>query len=189
MVGIGCWTFICLPCYTQSLVQKQYCSWSRRDWNGGWKDGRWRWEGEIRLNTPVSRTNPNACACVHAKSLQSRPALCDPMDYSLPSSSVWILHARILEWVAMPSSTGSPDPGMEFVSPVASALQPPIGGFFTYDQWGKPQKLCYLFNFFCVFFSRKKHPSSLTRWTSSFRIGLSTHSSNCSVDFLKLHLH
>ena len=34
--------------------------------------------------------------------------LCDPMDYSLPGSSVrWILLAGILEWVAMPSSRGS----------------------------------------------------------------------------------
>ena len=30
---------------------------------------------------------------------------CDPMDCSLPGSSVYgILQARILEWVAMPSS-------------------------------------------------------------------------------------
>ena len=36
------------------------------------------------------------------------PSLCDPMDCSLPGSSVhWILQARILEWVAMPSSRGS----------------------------------------------------------------------------------
>ena len=34
--------------------------------------------------------------------------LCDPMDYSLPGSSVHgILPAGILEWVAMPSSKGS----------------------------------------------------------------------------------
>ena len=34
--------------------------------------------------------------------------LCDPMDYSLPGSSVHgVLQARILEWVAMPSSRGS----------------------------------------------------------------------------------
>ena len=34
--------------------------------------------------------------------------LCDPMDYSPPGSSVHgILQARILEWVAMPSSRGS----------------------------------------------------------------------------------
>ena len=33
---------------------------------------------------------------------QSCPALCDPMDGSLPGSSVYgILQARILEWVAI----------------------------------------------------------------------------------------
>ena len=38
---------------------------------------------------------------------QSRPTLCDPMDCSLPGPSVHeILQARILEWVAMPSSRG-----------------------------------------------------------------------------------
>ena len=45
---------------------------------------------------------------VCTKSLQSCPTLCDPMDYSPPDSSVHgILQARILEWVAMPSSRGS----------------------------------------------------------------------------------
>ena len=44
-------------------------------------------------------------ACMRAKMLQSRPTLCDPTDHSLPGSSVYgILQARILEWVAMPSS-------------------------------------------------------------------------------------
>ena len=44
-------------------------------------------------------------ACVHARSLQLCPALCDPMECSPPGSSVHrILQARILEWVAMPSS-------------------------------------------------------------------------------------
>ena len=34
--------------------------------------------------------------------------LCDPMDYSLPGSSVHgILQARTLEWVAIPFSRGS----------------------------------------------------------------------------------
>ena len=47
-------------------------------------------------------------ACVHAKSFHSCLTLCDPMDCSLPGSSVHeILQARILEWVAMPSSRGS----------------------------------------------------------------------------------
>ena len=41
-------------------------------------------------------------ACVHAKSLQSCPTLCDPIDGSPPGSSVHrILLARILEWVAI----------------------------------------------------------------------------------------
>ena len=38
---------------------------------------------------------------------QSCPTLCDPVDYSLPGSSVHgILQARILEWVAVPFSRG-----------------------------------------------------------------------------------
>ena len=46
--------------------------------------------------------------CMHAKSLQSCQTLCDPTDFNLPGSSVHgILQARILEWVAMPSSRGS----------------------------------------------------------------------------------
>ena len=48
----------------------------------------------------------------YAKSLQSCPALCDPMDCSPRGSSVHgILRARILEWVAIPSSKGSSLPG------------------------------------------------------------------------------
>ena len=41
---------------------------------------------------------------------QACPTLCDPMDYSLPGSSVIkILQARILEWIAIPfSSKGVP---------------------------------------------------------------------------------
>ena len=46
-----------------------------------------------------------------AKLLQSRPTLNNPMDCSLPGSPVHgILQARILEWVAMPSSGGSSQP-------------------------------------------------------------------------------
>ena len=46
-----------------------------------------------------------------AKSLQSCPTLCDPMDSSPPGSSVHgILQARILEWVAISFSRGSSQP-------------------------------------------------------------------------------
>ena len=45
---------------------------------------------------------------VRAESLQSCLTLCDPRDCSPRGSSVHgIIQARILEWVAMPSSRGS----------------------------------------------------------------------------------
>ena len=51
-----------------------------------------------------SMATPSMCA----KSLQSCLSLCDPVDCSPPSSSVYgIPQAWILEWVAMPSSRGS----------------------------------------------------------------------------------
>ena len=44
----------------------------------------------------------------HAVWLQLCPTLCNPMHCNPPGSSVHgILQARILEWVAMPSSRGS----------------------------------------------------------------------------------
>ena len=47
---------------------------------------------------------PNG-VCMCAKLLQSYLTLHDPVDYSPPGSSVHgILQARILEWIAMPSS-------------------------------------------------------------------------------------
>ena len=63
---------------------------------------------------------------VKVKVAQSCPALCNSMDYSLPSSSVdGILQARILEWVAFPFSRGSSQPRDQTqVSHIA-------GGFFT----------------------------------------------------------
>ena len=56
---------------------------------------------------------------VCAKSFQLCPTLCNPMDCSLPGSSVHgILQARILEWAAIPFSRGFPNPGIEPGSPV-----------------------------------------------------------------------
>ena len=57
----------------------------------------WRWTQHI-------------CVCVRAKLLQSCPALCDLDCSPLGSSVHGILQARILEWVAMPSSRGSSQP-------------------------------------------------------------------------------
>ena len=44
----------------------------------------------------------------HAKSLQSCPTLCDPIDGSPPGSAIpGIPQVRILEWVAIPFSRES----------------------------------------------------------------------------------
>ena len=49
-----------------------------------------------------------SCAYMHAKSHQLCAVFCDPMDCRLLGSSVHgILQARILKWIAMPSSRGS----------------------------------------------------------------------------------
>ena len=77
-----------------------------------------------------------------AKLLQSCLTLCDPTDYSwVTSSSVYgILQARILEWVAMPSSRGSSHPrDWTHISYVSC-----IGRWVLYHQchlgssWGSP---------------------------------------------------
>ena len=73
---------------------------------------------------------------------QLRLTLCDLMDCSAPDSSVpGNLQARILEWVAMPSSKGSSPPrDQTCVSCLA-------GTFFTTEAQGNPK---YLFQFSSV---------------------------------------
>ena len=72
--------------------------------------------------------------CIHAKSLQLYPTLCNPMDCSPPGSSVHgILQARILEWVAIPFSRGSSrSRDWTWASCIA-------GKFFTVWAPGKPR--------------------------------------------------
>ena len=80
-------------------------------------------------------THTHTYRCVPVKSLQSCLILWDLMDYSPPDFSVHgILQARILEWVAIFSSRGSSDPGMEPTSLVSPAL---VGRFFTTESPGK----------------------------------------------------
>ena len=69
---------------------------------------------------------------MHTKSLQLCLTLCDPMDYiaQIPLS-MGILQARILEWVAMPSSRGSFYPG---IKPMTPAL---VGRFFFFFFFGR----------------------------------------------------
>ena len=66
---------------------------------------------------------------VHAKSLQLCPTLCELVDCSPPGSSVHgILQARILEWIAMPSSRGPSQPRDRTCISCVSCL---AGMFFT----------------------------------------------------------
>ena len=81
-----------------------------------------------------------SCACMHAKSLQSCPTFCDPMDYTPPGSTVrGILQARILEWGAMPSPRDLPHPGFKPKSLMSPAL---AGELFTISAtWEAPLSL------------------------------------------------
>ena len=63
----------------------------------------------FRSNTLFLKENSEVMSAVAAaaKSLQSCPTLCDPIDGSPPGSSVpGILQARTLEWVAISFSGG-----------------------------------------------------------------------------------
>ena len=93
---------------------------------GAWQASLW--------DRKESDTTEQASAHTHHQhlfvlSLQLCPTLCDPKDYSPPGSPVHgIFQARILEWIAMPSSRGSSRPRdgtcVSYVPAVA-------GGLFT----------------------------------------------------------
>ena len=62
---------------------------------------------------------------------------CNPMDCSLPDSSVYgISQARILEWVAMPSSRGSsrPTDGTQSLSVMQETCVPSLGQEDTLEE-------------------------------------------------------
>ena len=72
---------------------------------------------------------------------------CDPMDYSLPGSSVHeISQARTLEWVAISFSRGSSWPRIKPESPALA------GAFFTTEPPGKALSSSTFLFFFYLFF-------------------------------------
>ena len=78
-----------------------------------------------------SQTTENKCRGDDVVA-QSCPALCDPMDCSLPGSSVHeILQARILEWVAIRVPRDFPKPQIKPVSLMSPIL---ASGFFTINK-------------------------------------------------------
>ena len=86
----------------------------------------------LYLFTKIGIWTRGRASCFYSScmlSLQSGPALCDPMDCSPPGSTVHgILQARILERVAMTSSRVSSRPRIEPASLTSPVL---VGRFFT----------------------------------------------------------
>ena len=113
------------------------------------------------------------CACVSAKSLQSCPALCDSMDCRLLGFSVHgILQARILEYVAMPSSRESFQPRIQ----PASLLSPTLaGGFFTISATWETQLLSHVWLF-------------ANPWTTAHQASLSLTNSQSLLKLMSIEL-
>ena len=86
---------------------------------------------EVRVEAP---------AAAAAKSLQTCPTLCDPIDGSPPSSTVpGILQARTLEWVAISFSTALPHLSYE------RDLLKAFGEFGGFQAWATPCRSLSLF--------------------------------------------
>ena len=83
-----------------------------------------------------SSTSPLFFICMSECWVLLHQTFCDPMDCSLPGSSVHaILQARILEWVAISFSGDLPNPRIKPTFSVSPAL---AGRFFTSEPPGKP---------------------------------------------------
>ena len=100
---------------------------------------------------------------MHAQSLQLYPTLCDSMGCSLPDSSVHgIFKARILDWVAIPSSRGSSWPRDRTHSVFCMFCS--TSGFFTAESPRKP--ICvyiHIWRLICVW---RRREWQRMRWLS-----------------------
>ena len=134
-------------------------------------------------------TCTHTAAAAAAKSLQSCPTLCDPIDGSPPGSLVpGILQARTLEWVAISSSNAgkwkvkvkSLSRVWLFATPWTAAYQaPPSMGFSRQEYWsGVPlpslahthilaNKYRYLLVYICQ--QIKKEKKSITGFEETLR--------------------
>ena len=119
--------------------------------------GLWSFQRLLPISEILHCVAGHACIC--AKSLQLCLTLCDPVDCSLPSSSIHgISQARILEWVAMLSFWGSSQPRDRTCDSCIA------GGFFITESRGKPTAhhssshfdsclhTCFLFLYACISF-------------------------------------
>ena len=101
---------------------------------------------DLRMTYIVGRNSHEYIAAAAAKSLQSCPTLCDPIDGSPPGPAVpGILQARTLEWVAISSSNEWKwkvkvkllSRVRLLATPWTAAYQaPPSMGFSRQEYWG-----------------------------------------------------
>ena len=123
------------------------------------------WYSKIRIGLAMKMIELESAAAA-AKSLQSCPTLCDPIDGSPPGSPVpGILQARTLEWVAISFSNAwkwkvkvkSLSRIGILATPRTAAYQaPPSMGFSRQEYWsGVPLPSAELESSRCVF----SHPS------------------------------
>ena len=99
----------------------------------------------VLFSTQKEFTKSSICTAAAAKSLQSCPTLCDPIDGSLPGPAIpGILQARTLEWVAISSSNAwkwkvkvkSLSCVWLLATPWTAAYQaPPSMGFSRQEYW------------------------------------------------------
>ena len=126
----------CLRCFVYSwspavieLSRRGVTNWSPQC--SCWMQPIMKWKGRLSTRLPYSAA---------AKSLQSCPTLCNPIDGSPPASSIpGILQAKTLEWVAISFSNAwkwkvkmkSLSRGRRFMTPWTAAYQAPLSMGFS----------------------------------------------------------
>ena len=98
------------------------------------------------------KNKTNLYNIVHACWVAKLCLNCDPMDYSLPGSSVHgIFHPKYCSGLPLLPPEDLPDAGIKHTSPVSPAL---AGRFFTTEPLGKPPTISYGHLKRAIYFSR-----------------------------------
>ena len=105
------------------VMKRKRCCWETNKEHPQFKKKKKK--GGLDERIPQTQGSSSTLAWVSTQSHQSYQPLCDPIDCNLPGCSVHeILQAKILKWVAMPSSWGSSrSRGRICLSPESPALQ------------------------------------------------------------------
>ena len=139
-----CLLLIHAPILQLSLFLKNVAKCHGMSPSGSWTSSIWCEQNRNSIQKTTMKS------CVNAKLLQSCPTLCNPVDHSLPGSSVHrILQATILEWVAILSSRG---PFWPRDRTHVSCISHIAGGFFTIEPQGKPMNSSTSYNKFYLIY-------------------------------------